>query len=55
MLDQIEELNRYLYILSIDELESQFGDLEDFKNQSFAVVGYEDMLGDFVGVDFRSG
>ena len=55
LLDQVEGLNRYLCILPNDELESQFGDLEDFKNQSFAVVGYEDMLGDFVGVDLKSG
>ena len=55
LLDQVEGLNRYLCILTNDELESQFGDIEEFKNQSFAVVGYEDVLGDFVGVDIKSG
>lgn len=55
LFDQVEGLNRYLCILPNDELESQFGDIEEFKNQSFAVVGYEDVLGDFVGVDLKSG
>ena len=55
LLDQVEGLNRYLCILPNDELVSQFGDLEEFTKQGFAVVGYEDMLGDFVGVDFKSG
>ena len=44
-------MNRYLCILPNDELESQFGDFEEFTKQGFAVVGYEDVLGDFVGVD----
>ena len=51
LLDQVEGLNRYLCILPNGELESQFGDLEEFTKQGFAVVGYEDVLGDFVGVD----
>ncbi|WP_214692048.1 hypothetical protein [Exiguobacterium sp. s160] len=55
LLDQVEGLNRYLCILPNGELESQFGDIEEFKKQSFAVVGYEDVLGDFVGVDIKSG
>ena len=55
LLDQVEGLNRYLCILPNDELESQFGDLEEFTKQDFAVVGYEDVLGDFVRMDIKSG
>ena len=54
-LDYVHDMNRNMIILPMTELESMYGNFEEFTTHGFVVIGYEDVLGDFVGVELETG